>query len=221
MIPVDGQSTNPGPPSLRECTARTYGSANWLSQLPGFPASRKIDSSSSSDSDGIDSDDDAPYRDNGNSPGTHSTFGIDLTTTLTTRGGAEHHIVTQVIPGLAADRSEMFAIGDSITRIDLTSTKNASTEETNKPILGPIRSRMYVSLSNTQGRPSTARVHRGAPIPRTVSWSKAIHPLRTRRHEIVNTKDKLNDAESKELESLKKGERSQTVGTPSSNPLTS
>ena len=62
-IPIDGQTTNPGRPSLRECIARIYGSATWLSQLSGFPASRRTDSSSGSDSDGLDSDDDAPFGD--------------------------------------------------------------------------------------------------------------------------------------------------------------
>ena len=216
-ISLDGQAINPGRPPLRECIARTYGSAIWLSQLPGFSASRRTDSSSGSDSagldrdneashggaDGINSDEDAPYRKNCYNPGHSSIAGIGLTTTYEGNG---RHTITNIVPGVSADRSRMFAIGDLVTGINLRATENITTEEINRLMIGPSRPRIYKLLEDTQGRPSTARLRRGDPTPRTVSWSKATLPLRTRRHMLSHTTDQLNEAEIKELESLKKGE---------------
>jgi hypothetical protein len=37
-ILLDGQTQNPGLPSLRECISRSYGQARWLYELPGIAA---------------------------------------------------------------------------------------------------------------------------------------------------------------------------------------
>ena len=62
-LQIDGQSRSPGPPSLREAIATTYGAAVWLAQLPGFPSARptegEIDNRPAEGTEGTESGDDS------------------------------------------------------------------------------------------------------------------------------------------------------------------
>ena len=150
-IPIEGQAVNPGPSSLRECIARTYGSATWLHQLPGFPDRRETDESDDmGESDDMDVVEDALPVENEYNLGVPDMAGIGLTT-------EQHHglhKIKRIIRGLAADRSYELAIWDNITKIDLRldSTEHISTTEVQDRLRGPSGSSIYITTFDPSGQ---------------------------------------------------------------------
>jgi len=228
-LQIDGQAHSPGLPSLREAITTTYGAAVWLSQLPGLQSARSADDvvddrqdqggSSGEDSDKVtnltlpdDQDEDEEMSDEEpGSPYMPTKGWIGLRTVRLNDGS---HRVIRLTRGSPPATSGDIQIGEGPTCIDDIEVSNLPTESIEILLSGLPDSNVRLHLISLGGVDRDVFLTRVTWDKPSISWSRAILPLRIRRRELERPKPPLNGpafpvrSESEELEliQLQQGE---------------
>jgi hypothetical protein len=201
-LQIDGQSRSPGLPSLREAIATTYGAAVWLAQLPGFPSARpiedEIDNRPAEGTEGTESGDDSDEAidltsgcpnergsdvdegisdDGQGNPDMPSKGWTGLKTTRLNDGS--HRIIKLAIGSPSATSGDIL-MGEELTHVDDIEVSNLPIESTDVLLSGAPDSKVRLHLISLGGV-ERDRIARDKP---SISWSRAVYPLRMRRREL-------------------------------------
>ena len=222
-LQIDGQVHSPGLPSLREAITTTYGVAVWLLQLPGFPSARPADdvvddrpaqgASSGENSEEVtyltlrdEQDEDGEVSDEElGIPDMQAKGWIGLRTVRLNDGS---HRVIRLTRGSPSATSGDIQIGEDLTYVDDIEVSNLPTESIEILLSGPSDSNVRLHLISLGGVDRDVFLARIAWDKPSISWSRAVLPLRIRRRELERPKKNLNGpvapvrSESEELELL-------------------
>ena len=108
--------------------------------------------------------------------------GVGFTTTSLASG---LHRVLKVSRDTPAALSGAINPGDILTRIDKVVLKGVQTGAVAVLLAGPPGSEVELELLNADGTPRVMRLGRVALCVNTVSWARAVLPLRLRRRELL------------------------------------
>jgi len=205
-LQVDGQSRSPGLPSLREVIATTYGAAVWLAQLPGFPSAGptedEIDHRPAEGTEGTESGDDSDEVIDLTSPnerGSDVDEGISddeqgdpdmpskgWTGLKTTRlNDGSHRVIKLAIESPSATSGDI-QMGEALTHVDDIEVSKIPIESIDVLLSGSPDSRVRLHLSSLGGVGRDVFLNRIAWDKPSISWSRAVYPLRMRRREFEN-----------------------------------
>jgi len=206
-LQIDGQACSPGLQSLREAITTTYGAAVWLSQLPGFPSARPakdvVDdqlargASSGEGSDEVtnltlpdDQDEDEEISDE--APGNPDLPTKGWTKLKPARLNDGSHGVIELVMGSSSATSGDIQIGEELTHVDDIKVNNLPTESIEILLSGPPDSDVHLYLISLGGVGRDVFLTRIAWDKPSISWSRAVLPLRMRRLELERPKLPLN-----------------------------
>ena len=172
-LQIDGQSRTPGPPSLREAIATTYGAAVWLAQLPGFPSARptedEIDNRPAEGTKGTESGDDSDEvidltSPNLNEKGSDVDEGISddgqgnpdmlskgWTGSKTTRLNDGSHRIIKLAIGSPSATSGDIQMGEELTHVDDIEVSNPPVESIDVLLSGAPDSKVRLHLISLGG----------------------------------------------------------------------
>jgi len=228
-LQIDGQSWSPRLPSLREAITNTYGAVVWLSQLPGFPSARLTeDVIDQRPAEGTESGDDSEEMTNltlPNDPDEDEDMSDDevgnpdmstkgLTGLQTTRLNDGSHRVIKLVMGSPSATSGDIQIREELTHVDDIKVSNLRIESTDVLLSGPPDSNVCLYLISLGGVGRDVFLNRTVWDKPSISWSRAVHPLRMRRRELEKSALPLDgqaalarsDSEKLELLQLQQGE---------------
>ena len=211
-LQIDGQAHSPGFPSLREAISTTYGAAVWLSQLPGFPSARPasdvvVDRPAQGASSGEDSDevtdltllddqdeDEEMSNEEPGSPDMPTKGCIGLGTFWLNDGSLG---VLRLTRGSPPAISGDIQIGEELTYVDDIEVSNLPTESIEILFSGPPDSNVRLHLTSLGEVDRHVFLTRVAWDKPSISWSRAVLPLRIRRRKLARSKPPLNGLASR------------------------
>jgi len=233
-LQIDGQSRDPGLPSLREAIATTFGVTVWLAQLPGFPSARltedEIDRRPAEGTEGTESGDDSDEVIELTSPnerGSDVDEGISddeqgnpdmpskgWTGLKTTRLNDGSHRVIKLAIGSPSATSGDIQMGEELTHVDDIKVSNLLMKSIDVLLSGPPDSNIRLHLINLGGVGRDVFLNRIAWDKPLISWSRAVYPLRMRSQELEKSilppdgqvAPARSEAEKLELLQLQEGE---------------
>ena len=116
------------------------------------------------------------------------------------------HRVLKVTRGTPAALSGVIKAGDTLNRIDSVVLKDAQSEAVMVLIAGPLGSEVELEFPIANGTPRVIRLGRVVLCVNTVSWARALLPLRLPRLESVEFSKVLSETERVERDGLVAGE---------------
>jgi len=129
--------------------------------------------------------------------------GIGIITTMLANG---QHRVQKVLPDTPAAKAEVINAGDTLVRIDSILLKDTQTDTVVALLVGPPGTGVVLELTNANGTTKVITLARKALCLNSVSWARAVLPLRIRRLELLDPPEALSEAECTERDELGAGE---------------
>ena len=129
--------------------------------------------------------------------------GISITTIMLASG---LHRVQKVLRGAPAAIAEVIKTGDSLIRVDNMCLKDVQPEAVTTLLMGPSESEVELELVSAHGTTRVITLIRAALCLNSVSWARAVLPLRIRRLELAEPSEALLEAERMERDELVAGE---------------
>ena len=129
--------------------------------------------------------------------------GIGITTIMLANG---QHRVQKMLRNAPAANAEVIKTGDTLIRVDNIFLKDVQTDAVTALLMGPLESGVESELVSVNGITRVITLTRAALCLNSVSWARAMLPLRIRRLELVESSEALLEAECMEQDELVAGE---------------
>ena len=121
--------------------------------------------------------------------------GIGITTIMLANG---QHKVQKVLRDAPAANAEVIKTGDTLIRVDNMLLKDIQPDAVTALLMGPPESGVELELVSANGITRVITLTREAPCLNSVSWARAVLPLRIRKLELVEPSEVLSEAECTE-----------------------
>ena len=129
--------------------------------------------------------------------------GTSIITAMLANG---QHRVQRVLTDTPAAKAEVIKAGDTLVRIDNMLLKDTQTDTVAALLVGPPGTGVELELISTNGTTKVITLSREALCLNSVSWARAVLPLRIRRLDLLEPPEALSGAECIERDELGAGE---------------